>query len=187
VDEVWAAVLADQDLRTRERVKHTLAVLQEISEAAAASRTRIENGLATECDRRNLESAEKLWSKLGPLLRSPEEIWEQSGHTDIDALIEMLLRSRTTTLPPALFEGLYSILLRQRPKNQTEHSTRWALVYYAHFIKKLSWPEAYKDASKRLAGTSAAGSPDTMKKSYGLVKRPRSVRSRQNRDKKITH
>jgi hypothetical protein len=48
---------------------------------------------------------------------------------------------------------------------------RWKLVRKLHFTDRLSWPKAYRRASKELAGTDAAGSWSTMKGSYVKVEK----------------
>ena len=99
-------------------------------------------------------------------LRTPEEKWEQS-RDDTAALLEML-HPFAVTLPASSLQRAYGHL-RQQP---SKHVLRWALVSDdAHFIKKLSWPMPYTDASERLADTFACGGSFTMKSSYQLEKR----------------
>jgi hypothetical protein len=52
------------------------------------------------------------------------------------------------------------------------HFLRWLAVFEAR-QKGLSWKEAPKAASEQLKKTSAAGEPDTMKRSYNKVQRMR--------------
>jgi hypothetical protein len=78
-------------------------------------------------------------------------------------------------LPYWLYHGMCERLaasIRQWP-----HDVRYVLVCDGR-RRKLSWPDAYKDASMRLAGTSAAGGWRTMKRSYQLIARIGKNRSR---------
>jgi hypothetical protein len=79
-----------------------------------------------------------------------------------------MLEPFETTLPPVLFNGLNEVLRRQR-RSDHRHPLRWGLVFEGHYVKRLTWPAACEYASERLAGTSAAGGPDTMWKSYKRV------------------
>ena len=152
-----------------ERWKHLGEMMRQIVEMMAESETRIRaTRMVTERDQHLIEIVRTMFEKLPklPRLRTPEERWERSGHTETAALLGMLYRFEAT-LPPALFDGLIE-RLRQQP---CKHTLRWALVYEARFVAKLSWQEAYKHASERLAGTLASGSVYSMKRSYQLATR----------------
>lgn len=68
---------------------------------------------------------------------------------------------------------LYTVLCEQEAaflrQEHDVHWMRWFMVYEAHFRKELTWPKAYEDASKALKGTSAEGTPRTMRESYRIV------------------
>jgi hypothetical protein len=118
-------------------------------------------------------------------------MWEQSGHTDMVALHAMLAWFVKMRLPvllnrlnkdsgrdkdeamflTALFNGLNEVLQRQHGPPDSRHPNRWLAVFEGHYVKHLGWPAAYKYASERLAGTSAAGGKEAMKKSYQLFAR----------------
>ena len=144
--------------------------LGEIREMLVEAENRIgATGIVTERDQHLIVVCRPMLErllKINPPLRTPEEIWERSGHTNTEALLAML-RPFETSLPPTLLKGLTERL--RRPWSM--HELRWALVYVGNFVEKLSWPEAYKNASERLTGTSAGASPYSMKYSYQLQNR----------------
>lgn len=78
-------------------------------------------------------------------------------------------------LPDWLFKALSELLL-ERQKPVPISVTRWFLVLALREDAKrrklkLTWVETFKQASKRLAGTDAAGGAEAIKKSYLVVAR----------------
>jgi hypothetical protein len=169
LDEQIAAVTQSLGGHLSERWEELEKMIREIYERIVESENRIRaNGMVTERDQHLIEVVKDMFGKLPKLpgLKTPEERWEKSRHADTAALLDMLHPFKAI-LPPALWNGLNEHLRKQPSK----HMVRWALVYEAHFIKKLSWPAAYEDASERLADTLAGGRSSTMKSSYLLVTR----------------
>jgi hypothetical protein len=82
--------------------------------------------------------------------------------------------------PPVWLEyAVADIAKRQRTKAEAKrhyeamvHYTRWdTMVQLCEWRKRLSWERRFEIASDLLAGTGAAGSPDTIAKSYKRVQR----------------
>jgi hypothetical protein len=186
--EVWTAMRHSIERHVVEVIQQQRNGLQELEDLRSEAENRIARIAATDAttvaegqaillrlkDKQQSfgNQARAMLSKLDlarrlPRLPTMAELWEQSGHTDAGALREMLAPF-DTTLPPVLFNGLNEVLRRQRPSDR-HHLLRYGLVFEGHYAKRLPWPAACKYASERLAGTSAAGGPDAMWKSYKRV------------------
>ena len=169
LDEQIAAVTQSLGRHFSERWKELEEMVRQIDARIVELESGIyATGVVTERDQHLIEVLKAMFGKLRklPRVKTPEERWEQSRHTDTAALLDML-HPFEAILPPVLYNGLNGHLRKQPSK----HVVRWALVYEAHFIKKLSWQTAYTDVSERLADTSACGRSSTMKSSYQLVTR----------------
>jgi hypothetical protein len=146
-------------------------MVQQITDLLVEADNRMRaTGIVTKRDRFLFDTLDAMFKKLLPFpcRPPPEEIWEQSGHTDMVLLRAMLSRFEAA-LPPVLFSGLNEVLLQQQPPDH--HLIRWFLVFEGHYFKHLTWEQACVYASKRLAGTSAGVGWHMMAKSYKLYRR----------------
>jgi hypothetical protein len=88
-------------------------------------------------------------------------------------------------LPEWLFRALVAVLAERLPQEPSRHEVRWMTVWAGRQKdendKVPSLEEAYKAASKQLAGTKSAGSKRTIKASYLIVEKQR--RRRQSRQR----
>jgi hypothetical protein len=142
-------------------------ILGEILELAAEIGRRTDRtDIKAERERILIDAVEEMFRKLPP---TPTEMWELSGRTDTEALIDMLAPF-AATLPPTLLDGLNERLQQQQTAPDF-HLLRYALVREGVEVKGLTWAKAFVYASERLAGTSAAGGKWAMRESYRLRKR----------------
>ena len=93
-----------------------------------------------------------------------QQRWEK--HKDEQAL-----------LPQWLFVALRDLLIARFPPIPRDW-VRWNLVLTFRDVSRLKWTEVFSKAAKLLDGTYAAGSPETIRKSYERIERelPRELR-----------
>ena len=76
-------------------------------------------------------------------------------------------------MPTQLWDRVRWLIMGQIVKEgismENIHTVRWVAV--CESIERVGWDEAFEDASKHLAGTPAAGGPDTLETSYKLMQR----------------
>jgi hypothetical protein len=182
-----------QDIRARAEELRVEA--QQITDRVEEVSKRIaKTGIVTERDHSQLEAinaeAQELEGRAGhafPPFPRPvtlEEDWDQSGQTDMTALLTILAPFTKARLPALCgglkevearrlvvsLRGLFKVLARQHQTNLRDR-IRWLLVFEGHYARRLPWRAAYEYASKRLAGTSAAGGKYAMEVSYKMFAR----------------
>lgn len=102
--------------------------------------------------------------------------WEQSGHSDTQALLGALYFYKPQ-LPEWLFDALEQQLIARLPQATTDE-LRHHVLLSCRDGGQLPWKEAKARAREMLAGTYAAGSPAAIWESYKRVerKRPKELR-----------
>ena len=103
-----------------------------------------------------------------------QQRWEK--HKDERALLGALFFCEAQ-LPQWLFVALSDLLIARLlpiPRDWV----RWNLVLTLRDVSRLKWTEVFSKAAKLLDGTYAAGSPETIRKSYERIERelPRELR-----------
>jgi hypothetical protein len=103
-----------------------------------------------------------------------QQRWEK--HKDEQALLGALIFCEAL-LPQWLFVALRDLLIARFPPIPRDW-VRWNLVLTFRDVSRLKWTEVFSKAAKLLDGTYAAGSPETIRKSYERIERelPRELR-----------
>ena len=103
-----------------------------------------------------------------------QQRWEK--HKDVYALLGALFFLKAQ-LPQWLLGGLCDLLTARLPSAPRD-CVRWNLVLALRDVSRLKWTEVFPMAAKLLDGTYAAGSPETIRKSYERIERelPRELR-----------
>jgi hypothetical protein len=96
-----------------------------------------------------------------------QQRWEK--YKDAQALLGALVFC-AAQLPQWLFMALYNLLTAGFPPLPRDW-VRWHLVRTLRDVSRLKWQEVFFEAGKLLDGTYAAGSPETIRKSYERIER----------------
>jgi hypothetical protein len=110
-------------------------------------------------------------------MKSLEAGWRETGDPLIVQEATTLIRIYRQTLPPWLDEAVFDLTNKIRTKAHAKRAyeahvrfRRYRAVADGNKLDKLTWTEAYDQAARALADTRAAGDPDTMRKSYAVVR-----------------
>jgi hypothetical protein len=102
-----------------------------------------------------------------PRMAALRQRWEK--YKDAQALLGAFVFC-AAQLPQWLFVALFDLLTAQFSRIPRDW-VRWNLVLALRDVSRLKWKDVFSETAKLLDGTYAAGSPETIRKSYERIER----------------
>jgi hypothetical protein len=110
---------------------------------------------------------------LAEKLAALAEQWQQLPTTSRAERMATLFAGLHLTgraLPPWLAAGLLEVVRENAGVAASIHEIRWLIVLRLR-EQGVIWDEVYKEASKQLEGTPGKGAPETIRRSYKMIRK----------------